>query len=323
MIARRTALAAPLLVLSPTARAQAEWPQRPVTMLAPFVAGGPSDIVERVVAGRMGQTIGQPVAAENRPGANGAVAAQLLARSAPDGHTLMVGSIGVYAINVALRSSLGYDPVRDLSPVTLAVTTPNVLVVNPQHIGATDIAGVVEWLRRNGARASCSTSGVGSSDQLTMELFKLRTQTEATHIAYQGGAAAATALIGGDVHLSFQNLGTVAGHIAGGRLRAIAVTSRERSLVAPDLRTAIEQGLADFEVTSWQAVMAPAGVQGPLLARVHAAVAEALTHAESRARLEQIGLSVVANRPEDYAALQRAEIARWSEVVRAANIRAE
>jgi len=305
------------------ARAQAEWPQRPVTILVPFVAGGPSDIVARVIAARMGQMVGQPVVAENRPGANGAVAGQVLARAAADGHTLMVGSIGVYAINVVLRPDLPYDPVRDFAPVTLAVTTPNVLVVNPERLPATDIAGVVDWLRRNGERASYSTSGVGSSDQLTMELFKLRTATQATHIPYQGGAAAATALLSGEVQLSFQNLGTVAGHIAGGRLRAIAVTGRERSPVIPGVPTAIEQGMAEFEVTSWQAVMAPAGVRGPLLARVHAAVAGALTHPESRARLEQIGLSVVANSPEEYAAFQRAEIARWAEVVRAAGIRPE
>jgi tripartite-type tricarboxylate transporter receptor subunit TctC len=320
---RRALLAAPALALPFAARAQAEWPARPVTMLVPFVAGGPSDITARVIAGRMTQTIGQPVVAENRPGANGAVASQLLARAAPDGHTMMVGSIGVYAINVALRPNLGYDPVRDFTPVTLAVTTPNVLVINPQQIPATDLRGVVEWLRRNGARASYSTSGVGSSDQLTMELFKIRTRTEATHIPYQGGAAAATALIAGDVQLSFQNLGTVAGHIAGGRLRAVAVTSRARHPTIPDVPTAIEQGIEDFEVTSWQALMAPAGIPAPLLSRIHAAAVEALNHPESRQRLEQIGFTIVANSPEEYAAFQRAEIARWTEVVRAANIRPE
>ncbi len=152
------------------------------------MAGGPSDIVARVIAARMGQTIGQPVVAENRPGANGAVAAQLLARCAPDGHTPMAGcSIGVFAINQALRPNLGYGALRDFAPVTLAVTTPNALVVNPQAMPtAHDIAGVVTWLRRNGERASYSTSGVGCSEQRTMERFKARTGTTATHIPYQG-----------------------------------------------------------------------------------------------------------------------------------------
>lgn len=312
-------LAAPAI-----ARAQADWPQRPVTILVPFVAGGPSDLVARAIALRMPERIGgQTVVAENRPGANGAVAAQYLARQAPDGHMLMVGSIGVYAINTALRPNLGYDPVRDFTPLTLAVTTPNVLVVNPARVDVRTPAEFIAWLRANGARASYSTSGVGSSDQLTTELFKLRTRTEATHVPYQGGAAAATALIAGDVQLSFQNLGTVAGHIAGGRLRAIMQTGRARHAVLPDVPTAIESGMADFEVTSWQAVMAPAGMAPALQARVAAAVRGALDDAATRQRLGAIGLDVVASSPAEYSAFQQAEIARWREVVRAANIRAE
>jgi tripartite-type tricarboxylate transporter receptor subunit TctC len=261
--------------------------------------------------------------AENRPGANVTVAAQFLARQAPDGHMLMTGSIGVYAINAVLRPNLGYDPVRDFTAITLAVTTPNVLVVNPARVDVRTPAEFVAWLRANGARASYSTSGVGSSDQLTTELFKLRTRTDATHIPYQGGAAAATALLAGDVQLSFQNLGTVAGHIAGGRLRAIMQTGRERHRVLPDVPTAIESGFADFEVTSWQAVMAPGGMAPALQGRVADAVRWALDQAETRARLGNIGLDVVANSPAEYSAFQQAEIARWREVVRAADIRAE
>ena len=326
LLAGTTALAAtaggggrPASAQSGTAEA---WPNRPVTILVPFVAGGPSDIVARAVATRMQQTIGQPVVAENRTGANGEVAARILARAAPDGHTLMVGSIGVYAINAALRPNLGYDPVRDFAPVTLAVTTPNVLVVNPERVPVRDLPGLVAWLKANPG-AAYSTSGVGSSDQLTMELFKQVTKTDATHVPYAGGAAAATDLIAGNVQLSFQNLGTVAGHIAGGRLRPIIVTSAERHPVLPEVPTAAEAGLRDFVVTSWQAVMAPAGIAPPLLARVHAAVMEALRHPETVQRLGQIGLTVVADSPESYAAFQRAEIARWRGVVQAAGIKAE
>ena len=303
--------------------AQADWPTRPVTVLVPFVAGGPSDIVARAIANRMAQTIGQPVVAENRPGANGEVAARQVVRSAPDGHTLFVGSIGVFAINAALRPNLGYDPVRDLTPITLAVTTPNVLVVNAERVPVRTLPELVDWLKRNRGRTSYSTSGVGSSDHLTMELFKQRTGTDPEHVPYNGGAAAATDLIAGNVQLSFQNLGTVAGHIQGGRLRAIAVTSAERNRILPDVPTAIEQGLPDFVVTSWQAAMAPAGMPAPLLARVHAAVVAALRHPENVQRLNAIGFDVVANSPEEYRAFQEAEIARWRGVVQAANIRAE
>ncbi|WP_237215000.1 Bug family tripartite tricarboxylate transporter substrate binding protein [Falsiroseomonas oryziterrae] len=322
---RRTALAAlaaPLLPL-PAAGQGTDWPNRPVTILVPFVAGGPSDIVARAIANRMSQSIGQPVVAENRPGANGEVAARQVVRAAPDGYTLFVGSIGVFAINTALRPNLGYDPIRELTPITLAVTTPNVLVVNPERVPVRTLAELVEWLRRNRGRTSYSTSGVGSSDHLTMELFKQRTGTDPEHVPYQGGAAAATDLIAGNVQLSFQNLGTVAGHIQGGRLRAIAVTSAERNRLLPEVPTAIEQGLADFVVTSWQAVMAPAGMTPPLLARVHGAVVEALRNAENVQRLNAIGFDVVANAPDEYRRFQEAEIARWRQVVQTANIRAE
>jgi tripartite-type tricarboxylate transporter receptor subunit TctC len=309
------------------ARAQAggaaAWPNRPVTILVPFVAGGPSDIIARTIANRMAQGLGQPVVAENRPGANGEVAARQVMRAPADGHMLFVGSIGVFAINAALRPNLGYDPIRDLSPVTLAVTTPNVLVVNAEKVPARTLPEVIAWLKANGSRASYSTSGVGSSDHLTMELFKQRTGTEVTHVPYQGGAAAATDLIAGNVQLSFQNLGTVAAHIQGGRLRAIMLTSATRSPVLPDVPTAAEAGLQDFVVTSWQALMAPAGVPQPVLGKVHEAAAAALKHPESVQRLNAIGFDVVASSPDEYRSFQQEEIARWREVVRSANIKAE
>ena len=324
MIQRRSLLAAgSATLLAGTAQAQEGWPNRPVTILIPFVAGGPSDIVGRVIAQRMSTALSQPVVAENRPGANGEVAARAVARAAPDGHTLLVGSIGVFAINAALRPNLGFDPVRDFAPVTLAVTTPNVLVVNPQRVPVNTLPELVAWLKANAGKTSYSTSGVGSSDHLTMELFKQETGTDPTHVPYNGGAAAATDLIAGNVQLSFQNLGTVAGHIQGGRLKAIAVTSRERHPILPTVPTAIEGGLNDFVVTSWQAAMAPAGVPGPLLARLNAEATAALKHPESVQRLEQIGFSVVANSADDYSTFQRAEIARWRRVVEAAGIRAE
>jgi tripartite-type tricarboxylate transporter receptor subunit TctC len=321
---RRALLAAPALLLGPAARAQSQdWPTRPVTMMIPFVAGGPSDITGRLIAARAATALGQPMVAENRPGANGAVAAQALARAAPDGHTIMTGSIGVFSINQALRPNLGYDALRDFAPITLAVTTPNVLVANPSRMPATDYAGTLAWLRANARDASYSTSGVGSSEHLTMELFKLRTNTEATHVPYQGGAAAATALIAGDVQMTFQNLGTVAAHIAAGRLKPILVTSARRNPTIPDVPTAIELGLADFVVTSWQAVMAPAAVPAPILARLEAVCREALQHPESTQRLGGIGFDVVASSAAEFRRFQESEVARWREVVRAASIRAE
>jgi tripartite-type tricarboxylate transporter receptor subunit TctC len=297
------------------------WPNRTVTMLVPFVAGGPSDIVARAISNRMSQTIGQTVVAENRPGANGELAGRALARAEPDGYTLLTGSIGVFAINAALRPDLGYDPVKDFTPITLAVTTPNVLVVNPEKVPAKTLAELVTWLKAN--RAAYSTSGIGSSDQMTTELFKQRTGTDVAHVPYRGGAAAATDLIAGNVQMSFQNLGTVAGHIQSGRLRALLVTGEKRHPVLPDVPTSAEAGLQDFVVTSWQAVMAPGNMPPALLAQVHAAVTAALNHPETKQRLEQIGLDVVAGSPQDFSTFQKAEIARWREVIQKAGITAD
>ncbi|MBI0433800.1 tripartite tricarboxylate transporter substrate binding protein [Roseomonas sp. KE0001] len=315
--------ATPLLSLPAlsAARAQAAWPNRPLTILVPFVAGGPSDIVARAIANRMSQTIGQPVVVENRAGANGEIAGRLLARAEPDGHTLLCGSIGVFAINAALRPDLGYDPVKEFAPVTLAVTTPNVLVVNPEKVPAKTVAELVAWLKTQ--RASYSTSGVGSSDQMTTELFKQRMGVDVAHVPYRGGAAAATDLIAGNVQMSFQNLGTVAGHIQGGRLRALMVTDARRHPILPDVPSSAEAGLQDFVVTSWQAVMAPAGLPAPVQERLHAAMAEALNHPEVKPRLEQIGFTVVGSTPAEFRRFQEAEIARWREVIQTAGIKPE
>ena len=311
----------PLAVPAILRAQEAAWPTRPVTVTVPFVAGGPSDIVARAAANRMAQALSQPVVVENRPGANGEVAARVVMRLPPDGHAVMVGSIGVWAINAALRPTLGYDPLRDFTPLTLAVTNPNVLVVNERH-PARDVRSLIAWLRSRNGAASYSTSGVGSSDHLTSELFKLRTGTEVTHVPYSGGAAAATDVIAGNIDISFQNLGTVAGHIAGGRLRALMVTSERSSPTLPGVPTAAESGLDDFVVTSWQAFNGPAGMAAPLRDRVAGALREALLHPETRARLEAGGFDVVANAPEEYGRFQAAEIARWRDVVGRARITA-
>lgn len=320
MLRRRPLLtAAATLPMLGTARAQS-FPSRPITVLVPFVAGGPSDIVARVVAARLGATLGQAAVAENRPGANGAIAGGLLARAQPDGHTLLVGSIGVFAINPALRTNLPYDPVRDFAPLSLCVTTPNVLVVNDK-VPARDVPQLVAWLKAN--PGSYSTSGVGSSDHLTAELFKQATGTDVTHVPYGGGAAAATDLIAGNVQMSFQNLGTVAGHISGGRLRALAVTSAQRHPTIPGVPTMVEQGFQDFVVTSWQAAATRAGTPAPIIERLNTEIVAGLKTPETTARLEAIGFTVVASSPAEFEKFQADEIARWKRVIATANIKAE
>ncbi len=319
-IARRLLLGTAAAATLPAglARAQA-WPSRPITIFVPFVAGGPSDIIARVIAAKM--QLGQTVVAENRPGANGAVAGQLLARAQPDGYAFLVGSIGVFAINKALRgAAIGYDPER-FTPITLAVTTPNVLCVHPSS-PARDLASFTAWLKANPGKFGYSTSGVGASDHLTMELFKQRTDTDITHIPYQGGAAATTDLIAGNVHATFQNMPTIHAHVAGGRLRALAVTAPERHPQMPDVPTMAEAGFADFNVTSWQAMMGPANLPTPIRDRVAEEARKALRAPDSAERLTRMGFDVVASTPEEFRTFQAAEVKRWTEVVKAAKIEA-
>jgi tripartite-type tricarboxylate transporter receptor subunit TctC len=297
------------------ARAQPGWPTRPVRLVVPFVAGGSSDIVARSVQPRMQQALGQNVVVENKPGANGAIAATEVARAPADGYTFMVGSIGVFAINAALYPKLPYDPAKDLEPLTLAVVTPNVLVAGAKF-PASDVKSLVDFARKNPGRLSYASSGTGSSDHLSAELFKLQTDTFGVHIPYRGGAAAMADLIGGNVDVSFQNLGAAMAHIRAGRLKALGVTSDRRHPQLPDVPTVVEQGLPGFVVTSWQAFMAPRGLPPEIRARLHAELVAALTAPDVRERFATQGFDVVANAPEQFAAFQREEIARWTKVVK-------
>ena len=305
------------------ARAEEEWPARPTTIVVPFAPGSSSDIVARALALPMAAAIGKPVVVENRPGATGEVGARAVIRSAPDGHTLMHAPISTWAINVALRPALGYDPVTQLTRITQTVRTPNVLVVNPAKVPVRDLAGFVAWLKANAGSASYSSSGIGSSDHLTAEMFKQATGTEAVHIPFTGGAPATTALMAGDVSFSFQNLGSIAPQIKDGRVRAILITAEARHPLLPEVPTAGEGGLADFVVYSWQALGGPAGMPAALLARVHAAVVAGMRAPETLARMAEIGFEVVASTPEQFAAFQLGEIARWRRVVQAGGIKPE
>jgi len=297
-----------------TARAQSGWPSKPIRLVVPFVAGGSSDIVARSVVQRMQAALGQNVVVDNKPGANGAIAAAEVVRAPPDGYTFMVGSIGTFAINAALYPKLSYDPVKDLDPLTLAVVTPNVLVAGTRF-PANDVKSLIAYAKANPGRLSWASSGTGSSDHLSAELFKLQTDTFGVHIPYRGGAAAMADLIGGNVDVSFQNLGAATGHIRGGRLKALGVTSERRHPQLPDVPTMAEQGVPGFVVTSWQAFMAPKGLPPEIRSRLHAELVAALNAPEVKERFATQGFDVVANTPEQFSAFQRDEIARWSKVV--------
>jgi tripartite-type tricarboxylate transporter receptor subunit TctC len=319
-ITRRQGLGLAAGLLAAPALAQGAWPTRPVTLLVPFAPGGASDIAARAINTRLSERRGQPVVVENRPGANGQLAARLLMRAAPDGHTLMVGSIGAFALNAVLYRNPGYDPLVDFAPVTLAVTTPNVLVVNPSVAPVSTLPELVAWMRARRGQVFHATSGIGSSPHLTMELFTQMTGTEATHVPSRGGATAVMDQLAGTVQVSFQGLGSIIGPVREGRLRALLVTASERSPLLPEVPTAAEAGLADFNVSSWQAVMGPAGMPAALLETISAEIAAVLKDPSNEATLAAGGYTVVANGPAAYGAFQRAEIDRWRRVAQAANI---
>ena len=319
---RRSLFGAAALLAMPAlrARAQEDWPSRTVTIIVPFAAGSSSDIIARAIAQSLQQSSGKPFVVENRPGATGEVGARQVIRSAPDGTTLLHAPISTWAINVALRPNLGYDPVTQLARVTQTVRTPNVLVVNPQKVPAKDLKELIAWLQAQKGKAAYSTSGVGSSDHLTMEMFKQATGTDITHIPYSGGAPATTSLIAGDTQLSFQNLGSIIGQIQDGRVRPLLITAEARSPLLPAVPTAAEAGLADFVVYSWQGFGGPATLPPPLLQRIHDAVAGALRSEAVTGKLAEMGFEVVANSPEEFAAFQGREITRWRHVVQVGNI---
>ena len=318
---RRLFLAACLGLALPAA-AQPAWPTRPVTILVPYVAGGPSDTLARALAAAMQPAIGQPVVVESRPGANGAVAAGMAARAAPDGHTLFVGASGIMTINPHLMRNLSYDPMRDFAPLTIAISAPNVLVANPRF-APKDVPSLVAWLKANPNKASYGTSGIGSTEHLTMALFAQRTGTTLTHVPYGGGAAAVTDLIAGTTELSFLNISTVSTHLQAGSLRAIAVGSLARHPLFPDVPTVDESGVAGFEGGSWHSIVAPRGTPESVLATIHAALIAALRMPESEARLTRIGFSVTASSRDEFAARLERELGEWREVVKAAGITAQ
>ncbi len=298
---------------APAAHAQA-FPTKPIRIVIPFVPGGPSDMVGRAIGSKMQELLGQPAVVENKPGANGAIAAEFVAKSDPDGYTILVGSIGVFSINAALFKNLRYHPVRDFAPITLAVTTPNVLVTKLDFPAKT-VTELLAEMRKRPGKISFGSSGTGSSDHLTFELFSQMTNTSGIHVPYKGGAAVVTDLLGGQVDASFQNLGTVATQIKAGKIRPLAVTSKSRAAQLPDVPTTAEAGLSDLVVTSWQAAGAPINTPPAVVAKLNEAAVKALRSPDVRDRLMSIGFDVVASSSEEFGQFMRAEVDRWTKVV--------
>ncbi|UPY35718.1 tripartite tricarboxylate transporter substrate binding protein [Sediminicoccus sp. KRV36] len=295
------------------------WPTRPISIVVPYVPGGPSDLLARSLSGPLQAATGQTVLVENRTGANGVVAVQYVTRQAADGHTLFIAASGLMTITPILTPRAPFDPENDLTPITLAISAPNLMVVNPA-VPASTLTELIAWLKANPTRASYGSSGIGSSEHLGMELFKLRTGTEQTHIPYPGGGAAATDLLSGTLQLGLLNIATVAPHVTGGRLRPIAVGGTRRHPLLPEVPTFAEAGLADYTSGSWHGIVGPRGMAAPLQARVEETLRTTLRNPEIAARLAATGFTVEATDGAALARIITADLTRWREVVRSAGI---
>jgi tripartite-type tricarboxylate transporter receptor subunit TctC len=308
------ALAA-LASISPLAVAQADYPNRPLKLVVPYPPGALTDLLARAIGERLATALKQPVVIENKPGAGGGVGAEFTAKAAPDGYTIMGGTISTHAINASLYKDLPYDPVKDFVPITLIARVPNMLVVNPA-VPARDVKELIVLLKANPDKYTFASSGNGTSQHLSGELFKSMAGVEMQHIPYKGSPPALQDVVGGQVTMTFDNITTAWPLAKAGKLRALAVTTAKRSAIAPDVPTLAEAGLTGFEIGSWQGVFAPAGTPSPIVRRLNAEIVKILRTPEINERLAGLGAEIVADSPEEFAALVKSEVVKWSEVVR-------
>jgi tripartite-type tricarboxylate transporter receptor subunit TctC len=303
--------------------AQGTYPNRPITLVVGFTAGGSTDIVTRLLAEEMRKTWGQPVVVDNRPGAGGNIGAALVAKAKPDGYTLLVGSVGPLAINASLYSSMPYDNLKDFTPVTLIVHVPNMLVVNPAAMPVNSFAEFLALVKANPGKYFFASTGTGTSSHLSGELLKTMAGLDATHVPYKGSVALNDLLSGEQVHFMFATIPSVIELVRSGRLRALAVTSKTRSAAVPDIPTIAELGFPEFEASSWFGLLGPAELPRDIVTALQAEVVRALKGPELRAKLVQQGADPVGSTPEEFAAYMRAETAKWAKVVKASGAKAD
>ena len=301
--------------------AQDAYPTRPLRFILPFPPGGGTDILGRLIADRLSASLGQPVVIENRGGAGGNVGAEAAARSAPDGYTIVLVAPSL-AISPTLYSRLNYDPVKDLAPVSLVATVPNVMITNPS-VEAKTLQEFISLARTQPGGMNFGSGGSGTSNHLAGELFNLATGVKLVHVPYKGVNLAMNGVLAGEVQLAFIGIPVPAPHIKAGRLRALAVVARERSPALPDVPTGEEAGLPNFDVTTWYGILVPAGTPRPIVLRLNSELAKIMHSPEMKERLAVMATETMTSTPEEFAAYIRQEIAKWGDVVRKAGLRAD
>ncbi len=319
--------AAALLLLPLAATAQAPWPSKPLRIVVPFTPGGTTDLLARIIAPELAQALGETIVVENRGGAGGNIGADVVAKSAPDGYTLLMGTVGTHGINKSLYSKLSYDPQKDFAPITLVASVPNVMIMNTkraQELGIQSVPDFIRYAKAHPDQLNMASSGSGTSIHLAGELFKARTGVAMTHIPYKGSGPALKDMLGGQVDVMYDNLPSAMPHIQSGNLKAFAVTSAVRSPSLPDLPTIAEAApLPGFEASSWFGLLAPAGTPPDVVLRLQQETAKVLAKPAIKERLRDLGAIPSGNSSADFAKLIDSEIKKWGDVVKAAGARVD
>jgi tripartite-type tricarboxylate transporter receptor subunit TctC len=297
------------------------YPTKPIRLLVSYPAGGGADAMARLIAPKLGEFLGQPVVVENRGGASGTIAADQVAKSSPDGYTLMLDALN-HAVNPSLYPKLPYDPVHAFVPVTLLVQFPNILVVHPAF-PVNSVDELIKKAKAEPGKIAFASSGNGSAQHLAAELFRQRAGLDMVHVPYKGGGPALIDVMAGQVPLYFGNMASALPHVKNGKLKAIAVTSGKRSAAVPDLPTVAESGLPGYQVYEWNAIFAPAGTPPAIVQRLHAEIAKAVVLPDVRDRIATLGGEIVASTPAETATWLREQMATWARVVKAGNIKPE
>ena len=307
------------LFIAGSASAQS-WPSKPIRYIVPFPPGAFNDTLARTLAADLPKTLGQPVIVENRPGGNTLIATEMAAKSPPDGYTLFGAALPFSVIQSLYKTS--FDVTKDFAPITLAGVTPNLLVANP-GVPFTDVKGLVAYAKANPGKLNYASTGNGTSNHLSFELFKAMTGTQVTHVPYKGSAPAVTDLIADQVQVMFDNTPNVLPHVKAGKLKALGVSSKTRSQFAPEVPSVDEAGVPGYDVTVWFGVLTVAGTPPDIVKRLNTEMVKILTSAEVKERISKSGVDVVASTPEHFSGFLKSEVARWAKVIQEANIKAD